>query len=167
MNATQEDETSHSNSNGSRMELDSHANMVVVGRNCLVVHDSGRKADVSAFTPEHNTLEVPIIDAMLLYDDLFNGKEYGLFVMDALHIPSMEHNLVPPFIMHEAGIMVNDTPKIHVLDQTPDDHAIIFPGGEFCIPLSLWGVFSYFPTRAPMVEQVEGLDEVYMLTPSG
>jgi hypothetical protein len=45
-NAAAEDgfETDDSNSSGSRAELDSHASMVVVGRNCLVVHDTGRES---------------------------------------------------------------------------------------------------------------------------
>jgi hypothetical protein len=53
----------------SRTELDSHANMVVVGNNCLVIEWSGRTAVVNPFTPEYEVLpEVPIVDAAVMYE---------------------------------------------------------------------------------------------------
>ena len=45
-------------------ELDSHANMVVVGNNCEILADTGKTANVKAFSPEHETLDsVRIVDA--------------------------------------------------------------------------------------------------------
>jgi hypothetical protein len=41
-------------------------------------------------------------------------KTYLLIVRNALHVPSMQHNLIPPFIMREAGLVVNDVPKMQV-----------------------------------------------------
>ena len=38
----------------SRTELDSHANMCVVGECALVLIDTGKKADVSPFTPDYD-----------------------------------------------------------------------------------------------------------------
>jgi hypothetical protein len=153
---------------GSRTELDSHANMVVVGSNCLIVEYSGRTAVVSPFTPEYDALtEVPIVDAAVLYECPYSGKEYILLVRNALHVPAMVNNLIPPFVMREAGILVNDTPKIQLKDPTVDDHTILFEETNFRIPLSLWGIFSYFPTRAPTNDQIESCDDVYLLTPNG
>ena len=40
----------------SRTELDRHANMPVVGREALVVEQSGRTVEVSPFTPDYNPL---------------------------------------------------------------------------------------------------------------
>ena len=79
----------------------------------------------------------------------------------------MSDNLIPPFIMREAGVKVNDVPKIHVMEPSVEDHTISFSDGDLRIPLSLWGVFSYFITRAPTKQQVMESDEVYMLTPNG
>ena len=153
---------------GSRTELDSHANMVVVGSNCLIVEYSGRTAVVNPFTPEYDALtEVPIVDAAVLYECPYSGKEYILLVRNALHVPAMVNNLIPPFVMREAGILVNDTPKIQLKDPTVDDHTILFEETNFRIPLSLWGIFSYFPTRTPTNDQIESCDDVYLLTPNG
>ena len=123
---------------GSRTELDSHANMVVVGRHCLVIEWSGRTAIVSPFTPDYDAMmEVPIMDAAILYECPFSGKDYILLVRNALHVPTMETNLIPPFVMREAGLTVNATPKIHIQDPTVEDRTILFNDPTFRIPLSL------------------------------
>jgi len=51
----------------SRTELDSHANMAVVGSNCIIVHNTGKSAQVSPFTSDLGVLQnVPIVDAAKL-----------------------------------------------------------------------------------------------------
>jgi len=83
----------------SRMELDSHANMPVVGRHCYILQRTGRTADVSAFSPDLNTLEILIVDAALMYYCPYTGREIMLIVRNALYVSSMENNLIPPFIL--------------------------------------------------------------------
>jgi hypothetical protein len=39
-------------------------------------------------------------------------------------VPAMEQNLIPPFVMREAGIVVNDTPKIHMKNPTIEAHSL-------------------------------------------
>ena len=152
----------------SRTDLDSHANMCVVGRNAIVVHTSGRHADVKAFSPDINTLQqVPIVDAAVVYDCPYSLCSYVLVMRNALHVPSMLHNLVPPFIMREAGLEVNDTPKIHASEATIEHHSIFVQEHELRIPLSLWGIFSYFPTRKPTSEDLHDGDDYILLTPDG
>jgi hypothetical protein len=79
----------------------------------------------------------------------------------------MEHNLIPPFVMREAGIVINDTPKIHVKDPTIEDHSLYFEETNFRIPMALWRTFSYFPTRSPTNDKLAACDDVYLLTPNG
>eukprot|EP00957_Ditylum_brightwellii_P139653 10643161-Ditylum_brightwellii.AAC.1 len=78
----------------------------------------------------------------------------------------MDHNLIPSFMLREAGITVNETPKIHKENPTMDDHVITFRGEGLRIPLGLWGVFSYFPTSKPLIEEVDISKNVYTLTPN-
>ena len=55
-----------------RTELDSHANMVVLGSNVLVLNTMMRTAKVRPFTPDYKALpDVPIVDAALLYECSF------------------------------------------------------------------------------------------------
>ena len=148
----------------SRMELYSHANMPVVGHNAYVLSDTGRRTFVGAYHPELETKQLKIVDAAVLYQDAYTGVEYILVVRNALHVPSMGHNLIPPFILREHGIKVNDTAKIHCDDPSKEDHSLVVDS-TLQIPLSLHGVFSYFPTRLPTVDELQCSDNIYLLTP--
>jgi len=100
-----------------------HANMVVVGKHCHIIRETGRSADVNPFTPEYEALrKIPVVDAAILYEDPVSGKEHLLVVRNALYVEAMENNLVPPFIMREAGLTVNDVPKIQLNDPSVEDH---------------------------------------------
>jgi hypothetical protein len=160
------DVTEESMEEPSRTELDTHANMPVVGRNAYIISDTGRVADVSPFSPDYDSMMIPIVDAAVSYLSQ-DGKLYILVIRNALHVPAMEHNLLPPFVMREAGIKVNDTPKIQTTEPvTEEDHSIFFHEDEFRIPLSLYGMFSYFPTSKPTAEQMMESENVYLLTPT-
>ena len=148
----------------SRTELDSHANMPVVGKHAYIIAKTGKKVDVSPFTPDYKPLAVPLVDATVKYDNPYNGKSYILLLRNALYVPSMEHNLIPPFMLREMGVTVNDMPKIHMEDPTVDDHAITFMETGFRIPLSLWGIFSYFLTSKPTHVDLLNQSEVYILS---
>ena len=70
----------------SRTELDSHANMPVVGKYCYIINDTGKEADVNAFTPDHMALRIPIIDPAIQYDCPYEGTEYILVIRNALFV---------------------------------------------------------------------------------
>jgi len=144
-----------------RLELDSHANIVVAGRNSFILNRSGKSAHVSAFTPEVKALsEVPIVDVAIAYDCPHSDQCYILVFHNVLSVPSMEHNLIPPFILREeAGIIVSDAPPVN-------DHSLFFPGADVRIPLSLMGIFSYFPSRTPTRTELEECT-VLLMTPDG
>jgi hypothetical protein len=74
-------------------------------------------------------------------------------IRNSLYVPSLDYNLLPPFMVREAGVIVKDTPKIQLNDPSEEDHAITFPETGFTIPLSLWGVFSYFRTTKPTKDE--------------
>ena len=149
----------------SRTELDSHANMAVVGRNATVISKTGNKVDVSAFTPDYKPLTVEVVDAAVRYECPYSNTVAMLVIRNALHVPAMQHNLLPPFMMREAGIHVKDTPKIQIDDPSIEDHSIYFKETGLRIPLSLDGVFSYFPTNKPSEEKLMESEDIYLLTP--
>ena len=121
----------------SRTELDSHANMAVIGKHAYIIAETGKKVDVSPFTPDYKPLTVPLVDATVKYDNPYKRKTYILVLHNALYVLSMDHNLIPPFMLREMGVTVNGIPKIHKEDPTVDDHAITFAEMGFRIPLSL------------------------------
>ena len=69
-------------------------------------------------------------------------------------------------MLREAGITINDVPKIHISSPTEELHSIMFQETNFQIPLSLYGTFSYFPTSKPSIKDLEEPDDIYVLTPT-
>ena len=150
----------------SRTELDSHANMPVIGMNAYILSKIGETVDVAPFTPDYKPISVELVDAALKYECSYSGEVKILIIRRGLYVPSMTHNLLPPFMLREAGININEVPKIHVTSPTEEHHAITFQETNFRIPLSLHGTFSYFPTSKPNIQELEEPEDVYVLTPT-
>ena len=69
-------------------------------------------------------------------------------VINALCVPSLEHNLIPPFILREVGLVLNDTPKIHCNVTSAEDHSLFDEDTGLRIPFTLDGTFSVFKSRS-------------------
>lgn len=69
----------------SRTELDSHANMCVVGRNAFIVNGTGNQVNMNPFTPYYTAMTVDIVDAVVKYDCPYTGTAYLLSIFNALH----------------------------------------------------------------------------------
>ena len=160
-----EEETMNDESEMIQTEIDSHANMVVIGKHCHILAETGRHVDVNPFMPAYKALKASIVDAAIQYDCPNDRKSYILIIRGAIYVPSMTNNLVPPFVLREVGIVVNDKAKIHTVDPRNDNHVIIFKETGFWIRLTLWGVFSYFATVKPTEETLCEGNDVYILTP--
>ena len=70
----------------SRFELDSHANMPVVGDNAYIIADTGKWVEVSPFSPDYEPIRVKLVDAAVLYEDPYNGEEYILVLRNVLYV---------------------------------------------------------------------------------
>ena len=106
------------------------------------------------------------MDAAVAYDCPYTMQTYILTVRNALHVSSMPHNLIPPFVIREAGLVVNEVPRIHtdVKDLTDETHCIVAKGGEggaeLKIPMTLDGIFSCFRTRKLTKDEVEAYEYI-------
>ena len=61
----------------SRMELDSHANMVVLGRHCLLLSPHGKKmARVAAFSPTLEPMDIPVVHACIKWTDPYTDIDH-------------------------------------------------------------------------------------------
>ena len=70
---------------------------------------------------------VPIVNAVVAYDFPHTLETLIIFVRNVLYVHSMVNNLIPPFVMREAGLKVNDVPKIHIERQnlTNESHCLV------------------------------------------
>ena len=168
--ATVSSSTSMNNSEIMEAHFDSHANMVVLGKCCWILSTSKERTAVSGFVDDVGTLpSVPIVDAVIAYDFPHTYKTVLLVLRNALYIESMEHHLLPPFILREAGLIINETPKIQCEEAELEDHTILLPESNILIHLKLKGIFSYFNTRMPTDLEINNCnpDDVEIITPEG
>jgi len=114
--------------------------------------------------------KVEIADVAMAFDDPLSTRTYILVMRNALYIPTMGHNLIPPFILREAGLWVDETPKFQLADKaTIDNYCMHDPETGLRIHLQLNGIFSYFPTRPLTVDEQYHWDNypVIFITPDG
>jgi hypothetical protein len=123
-------------------KLDSHANMAVAGSDCTVIATSGCHATVTPFSsnlPMMNMVEID--DVAIAYNDTISLQTCLLVMRNALLIPMMDHNLIPPFLIQLAGLQVDETPKHQLALPTIDNHAIYDSESRMHIYLKLNGIF--------------------------
>ena len=137
--------------------------MAVLGKNAFIFESTGRTCTVHPFALELGVAEnVPIVDAAIAYDCPYDHRVYILIIRNGLHIPSLDHNLIPPFIMRAGGVIINDIPKIHCDNPSVLDHCITFHNSDLKIPLQLFGTFSYFHTRTPDPTELYSCDKLFI-----
>ena len=98
-----------------------------------------------------------IVSAALAYDDPMSGETVILRIHQAVHIPTMQNNLLCPMQLRVNDVEVNDCPKFLHPNPTETTHSIVIheKDDSLIIPLSLKGVTSYFPTRIPTHQENE------------
>ena len=149
----------------SRTEIDSHENMVVVGKHTPILDDTGNKVDVIPFTPEYQAMEkLLILDVAVQYTCQYTAKVHVIVFRNYLSVPIMNKKLIALFITIEAGLLVNDIAKIYAMDPYVEDHSIYFNKFDIHITLFLQGLFSYFPTSNPSLATLEGTYDIYLTT---
>lgn len=105
--------------------------------------------------------QVLIVDASIAYDCEFTNKTYILIFRNSLHVPTLEHNLITPFILDEAGIICNYRPKIDCSEPSEAYHFIIHKDSGLRIPLKLNAIFLYFHSRKPTRTELESEDKIF------
>jgi hypothetical protein len=99
--------------------------MSVAGSGSTIIARSEHFATVIPFPPDLPVLEkVDIGDAAMCYDDPLGLWTYTLVLRNALLILTMSHNLLPPFLVCEAGLFLDEIPKHQAMLPTIDNHLI-------------------------------------------
>ena len=106
-------------------EMDIHVNMAVAGKSCTIIAKSGQYVNDTPFSADLPEMEkVEIGDVAIAYDDPISLVTYLLVMRNALLIPSMSHNLLPPFLIREASLFLDEIPKFQSTDLSLDNHTI-------------------------------------------
>ena len=145
------------------MELDTHADNTVLGDCCLLIHDTGRKVDVSGFSTALGSIELLIVSGAVAYDHPITGKVYILVFHQAIYCRQMDNHLICQMQCRVNGIVINDTPKMCVPNPDDSTHSIevtdpLDQDATLHIPLILKGVTSCFCVRRPTTTKFEDED---------
>ena len=81
--------------------------MCCVGKNAYLIGEKAGTITVSGFSPDLPSMQYKIVNAALLYECPYTQRKLILLAQGALHVPSMSHNLIHPFILREAGVVVH------------------------------------------------------------
>jgi hypothetical protein len=111
-----------------RAELDSHADTCLFGRNAYVVKDTGNLVSVKGFVDILGTVKhVPVVTAVIAYDDPRTLTTYALFFHQVLYFQDMDKHLLCPSQLRSNHIIVNDIPLLYIPEahRTLQSHSII------------------------------------------
>jgi hypothetical protein len=133
----------------STVEVDSHADSFVAGKNCIPMHYTERSCDVQPYSDDYAPVKnVPIVTAATGYTSA-NGLNYILIFPEALYLPNLEHSLFNPNQLRHFGTTVQDNPY----DTTPM-HITTNDGG-FTACLKSKGTDIFITTWAPTQMEIE------------
>ncbi len=135
----------------SQMELDSHADTIVCGSNCVIIHYTGQECDVSPHTDTYESIKsVPIVKAATAYDNPETGETYIFILNQAIWMgDKMSHTLINPNQLRACGITVQDNPFLAapIFISTEDNH--------FSVPLACKGTILGVATRTPTEQELQ------------
>ena len=133
------------------MELDSHADTTVFGKNFLILHYTGRECDVMPYTDTYEAVKgVPIVSAATAWTSQVTGQTYILILHEGLWMgESMPNSLINPNQLRAFGCTVQDNPysgaPIYIED----------PEGTVAIPLETVGTNLLATTRTPTQDELD------------
>ena len=81
-----------------KVEVDTHADMCVVGDNCLVVHDHNRPVNVYSYDPKDGHRSAKTVDAAVRYQDPPSGQ---IFMISYLYWWPREPSSMPHAVLSE------------------------------------------------------------------
>ena len=140
------------------IELDSHADTIVAGANCILLNYTGRECDVAPYSEEYESItNVPIVTAATAWQSQETGQIYILVFNEALFYGSkLDHSLINPNQLRSYGVHFWDNPydENHQL-------SIDTPCGLF-MPLMSKGTKICFDSRVPTRYELENCTHIDM-----
>ena len=144
-----------------RIELDSHADTTVLGRNCIVLQYTGRECDVSPYTDEYEVIKsVPIMTGATTWTDQDSGQTAILVFNEALWMgDQLENSLVNQNQLRYYGTTVQDNP----FSDSP--MYIMSSDGEFMMELEVDGTNMFVHTCTLTPRELEECPHIILSLP--
>ncbi len=129
----------------STCELDSHADTIVAGKNCVILQYTGQECDVSPYSDDYDSIKnVPIVNAATAWQSTITGQTFILVFNEALWMgDTLPHTLINPNQLRHYGVRVQDDPT------STEPLSIITEDNEFCMELTMKGTIVCAHTHTP------------------
>jgi hypothetical protein len=146
-----------------RSDLDSHADVSMVGMEVITFQDFERPVNVRGYDPKGPVaMALKTVSAGMANDVPGSGRVVIIIVHQAINLPYLPHNLLNPMQMRLNDVVVNETPTFQCSNPTNIYHTITVKGeninDELIIPLDLRGMVSCLTTRKPTQEEFDTCD---------
>ena len=145
-----------------RMELDSHADTIVLGNNAIIMHYTTRECDVAPYADTYEPIRnVPIVTGATAVTSAATGMTHILVFNEAIWMGDLlDHSLINPNQLRHHGIDVQDNPfsaiAMHI---SADDD-------EFIHPMQADGTTIFFDSRTPTNHELATCPHVVLSSPN-
>ena len=99
--------------NESNCELDSHADTCVLGKHAHIFMDHAKSVNIVGYDKSKGTLasNMKTVSGALAYDNPTSGKTVIIVAHEAIHVPTMECNLICPMQVRMNDVLPNASPN--------------------------------------------------------
>jgi hypothetical protein len=144
------------------MELDSHADTIVLGSNAIIVHYTNRECGVSPYADSYEPIRnVPIVTGATAVTSSSNGMTYILIFNEAIWMGDLlDHLLINPNQLRFHGVDVHDNPFGYIAMHIASDD------GDFTHPMQGDGTTIFFDLQTPTNHKLDKCPHVVLSSPS-
>jgi hypothetical protein len=143
------------------LEMDTHADTIVFGKNFVKMSDTGRECSVSPYTDFYQSINsVPIVQAGTAWTSQSTGETYILVCNEGLWMADhVDNSLVNPNQLRHYGIIVQDNPY------SSSPLYIMSPDDDFVMPLEIQGTNVLAHTRTPTDRELNTCKHIVLSSP--
>jgi hypothetical protein len=144
-----------------RMELDSHADTIVLGSNAIIMNYTTRECDVSPYADSYEPIRnVPIVTGATAITSATTGMTYILIFHEAIWMGELlDHSLINPNQLRSNGVEVQDNPFGNVAMHIAADD------DDFIHPMQADGTTIFFDSRTPTNHELEHCPHITLSSP--
>jgi hypothetical protein len=145
------------------LELDSHANICVLGREALFILDYQQPLSVVGYDESLGRKTYQTVSSVVAYDDPQTKRMLHLIINQAIHIPHLDHHLLYPMQCRVNDVIINNLPKFLAANSTDQTHALTIndpdnPLQLVIFPLTLRGVTLLLNVRTMTIDEFNSQD---------
>ena len=141
------------------VELDSHADTIVLGANCCVLSYTGKECQVSPYSKDYDAItNVPVVTGATVWTRQGDGQEFVVVFNEALWMGDrLDHTLLNQNQARHYGVTVQDNPY--------NKRPLQIETEDVVIPLQTAGTVIYFESRTPSQQELEELPRLILSSP--